>query len=156
MSVDASDLGPALRALERVDDELAPIAEDVVTAMADAVQASVRSAARPHRRTGKLEANIRKVDARRAGLHTSVTVRATGTVAPIIIGGQRAHDIRPRRARALKLGPGMTEAFAAGVHHPGVRADPFFSRGAAAANLDPILDRGADRAAHDVAAAMEG
>lgn len=159
-SVDVSELDTLADGLARqLDDVLDPIAGDAVGELADATQDAIRAAARRHRRTGRLDKNIRQVDLRDAGLASSATVAATGMVAPILVGGSRAHRIRPLHARALALrGSGPASGFAAGVRHPGTAPDPFFARGIAASQADVgrIIDRGAERAADQLARVAEG
>lgn len=45
-----------------------------------------------------------------------------------VIEGTRPHIIRPRRAQALRFDAGGQTVFAAVVHHPGTRANPFLQR----------------------------
>lgn len=159
LTCDASDLETAAAGLARLDDVLDPLAADVVAELADVVQASVRDAARRHRRTGRLERNIRQVERVDAGMASRVTVAATGLAAPIIVGGSAAHVIAPARSHALTLyGAGPASGFASRVRHPGTAPDPFYSRGLAAArsDLDRVIDRGAQRAADQLARVAEG
>lgn len=125
---------------------------------ATAVQQGVRAAARRHRRTGKLERFV-SVTGDGKGLETELRVHAGGRVAHLITGGTGPHVISAVRSRALPIaGVGGAVGFAATVHHPGTRADPFVARGVASSEreISQITDRAADELAHDVARRLTG
>lgn len=136
--IDASEFRSAGAALvddagDVIDAALGELGDDA----AIAVQREVRAGARRHRRSGRLERNVR-IRRRDAGGSPSWSVRAGGMVAPMIVGGTSPHTIRPVRSRALAMqGPGGgIVGFAGAVHHPGQRPDPFVRRGLAAAAGD--------------------
>lgn len=158
ITIDASEFRAAAAALEDAADRiLGNVAEDTIDRMADQVEAKVRAQARKRSRTGRMARNVRQLETVEAGFGSRATVKATGMVAPIIIGGSVPHAIRPLRARALGPLAGNGPApFAAGVRHPGTRPDPFFARGVRDADVDTIIDRSAARAADELAAAVEG
>jgi hypothetical protein len=132
--------------------------EPAIRKAATAVQQAVRAAARPHRRTGKLERFV-SVTGGGTGLETELRVHAGGRVAHLITGGTVPHDISAVRSRALPIaGVGGAVGFAATVHHPGSRADPFVARGVAASEreVSQITDRATRELAHDLAESMTG
>lgn len=157
-TIDVTEFTAAAATLEgQADRILGNVAEGAVEGIADAVEAKVRTQARRHSRTGRLVRNVRQLEAVDAGFASKATVKATGMVAPIIIGGSRPHAIRPIRAHALGPLTGRGPApFASGVRHPGTRPDPFFARGVRDADPESIMDRSAELAADALAAAVEG
>lgn len=130
-----------------VDDVIDAIAADDIRAMAEAARDGIRAAARRHKRTGKLERAI-ELEVHPDGVRTTARV-VVGDVGPIIVHGQRAHEIRALHSPVLAFA-GPVAGFATSVHHPGVAPDPFVARGLAAAAGD--LGAIADDAAHDTAA----
>jgi hypothetical protein len=87
--------------------------------------------------------------------------RAGGPIAPIVVAGSRAHDIAPIRSHALTIGAkggGPIRAFAARVHHPGTRPDPFVADALAGSieSADRELELAGDRIASSLAVVMEG
>lgn len=138
-----------------VDRQLDELGDDAALV----VQREVRAQARRHRRSGRLDRNIR-VRQLDAGESPTWSVRAGGMVAPIIVGGSRPHIIEPVRSRALALGGpgGGVVGFAGVVHHPGQRADPFVTRGLAAAEGDVgrLADQTVEAIAAELAETLEG
>lgn len=132
-------------------DVLAPALHDV----SRAVQANVRAAARPHRRTGRLEAAV-TVQPSGGGIRTTVEVTA-GDVANLIVGGTRPHDIAPIGAHALRLA-GARQGFAARVHHPGTAPDPFVADGIrrSEGDTEQALDHAGATLVDDLAAKLGG
>ena len=60
--------------------------------------------------------------------------------------GTRAHDIRPKRAKALRFQAGGQTRFAKSVRHPGTSPNPFMMRAARhVERLDPALVEGMAR-----------
>jgi hypothetical protein len=152
IDIDAHELANLERALTSgaVDDAIGDAAELLVPDIAAAAQAAVRTAARPHRRTGKLEAAI-TLERDGRGIATTAEVRA-GDVAAIIAGGSVPHEIRSH-GHALRLVGGSVTGFASSVHHPGTAPDPFVTRGAAAAEGETasLVDAGAAHLADELA-----
>lgn len=148
--IDTDELDVAIAGLRTlpalVDDVAEPLLDEAAVAALDAV----RSRASRHRVSGRM---VRQVALEREGdgVDHRVTVRAGGSIAPIVIGGSVAHDIRPVRARALTLQGSIQ--LAAHVRHPGTRPDPFVERGLddATAVIDRDVDVAADRLADRLA-----
>lgn len=109
-------------------------AERSVDELAELTLAAVRVRRARHRVTGKGERLV-GIRATGSGSHRVARVHAAGRVAHLITGGTRAHAIRPHRADALRI-RGAARGFAAAVHHPGTRADPFVAEGIADARGD--------------------
>jgi len=135
--VDARDFRHAADALELAAD----IAGSILGAALEDIGAEalddMRRRAGRHKRTGRMIDQITERDTG-ADFGTIVRVHAGGSIVPIIVGGSRAHDIAPIRPRALTIGSrvgGRVRSFAARVHHPGTRGDPFV-----AAVLDDSVD----------------
>lgn len=158
-TIDTDDLDGIDTMAAHLEDVLDPITETALEDMADAGQASVRAQARRHRRTGRLDRNIRLVDQGGAGLAHHVTVKATGMAAPIIVKGSRPHAIRPLAggARALWIGEGAGRLVAR-VQHPGTRPDPFVARGLELARdeVADVIDHAGARAVSQLATIAEG
>lgn len=158
-SIDATDFAAAAVELGASDELIGRAAEPMVDAWADAVQRATITRARPHKRTGRLERNVRRSRIG-ADIARRDRVELTGLVAPILVRGSSAHVIRPIRAHALHLvghSPGA-RGFAEGVRHPGTTPDPILARGVrdASADLEATLARGASRLADELAASVEG
>lgn len=104
--------------------------EQTLSKAGSAVSREARKEAGRHTKTGKMRSRIRSYRTGK-GLDAKVRIRAGGPVAHLVIGGVRPHDEDVRDADALAIAPiggGITD-FAASVHHPGFRGDPFFERG---------------------------
>lgn len=112
---------------------------------------------RPHKKTGTTSRTIAPRNVSEHGAEVSA-----GAAAVFIEGGTRAHDIRPKRARALRFATGSGVrlsgrprkgagvVFAKRVHHPGTKADPFLEPAAKEALGDvgvKVLVDGWNRAA---------
>lgn len=127
----------------------------------NAVRRNVRAKARPHRKTGRLNSNVR-VELDGSGLELEVRIHAGGMVAPMIVGGTAPHEISPVRGRALALhAPGRAGGvvgFAAVVSHPGTRADPFFHNGVEASihEVQDLVGQAAEAMARELVGRMEG
>jgi HK97 gp10 family phage protein len=78
-------------------------------------------------RTGRLRSSIGMAqagpDARLIGVGPAVGTNVAYAAA--VEFGTRAHTIVPRARKALKFKAGQTDVFAARVHHPGTKAQPF-------------------------------
>lgn len=83
------------------------------------------------KRTGKTAASIRRKNAsmKRA------TVKAVYT-ARIVMAGSKAHDIRPKRMRAVKFNVAGQPRFAKRVKHPGHKGNDFAKKAAREALAD--------------------
>jgi hypothetical protein len=155
--IDVSPLEHAADALEDgARSTFAHAAERTIPRMAEEVEAAVRVAAAPHRRTGKLASLIGTERERDAGIDSEATVRVAGRVAPIIVHGSRRHAIRARAGHALAFA-GPPHGFASRVNHPGTRPDPFFARGVRAAepSIDRIVTSSAEAIASELAELVE-
>jgi hypothetical protein len=157
IEIDTSDVDRVAALLRggAADVAIDHVADVAVVDMAHAVQTEVRRAARRHRKTGRMESAVAVTV---AGEGVDVVARVTaGDVAPIIVRGQRPHEIRPLNGRVLAFAGGVT-GFAAYVQHPGVAPDPFVARGLAAASgeLGAIADDAARHTAAELAARLEG
>lgn len=151
--VDTRELADAVAAIGTFDVLADDVAAPLVTDAGDAALDAVRSRAGRHVRSGRMVRQIR-ARAEGDGVRRRVTVRAGGSIAPIVAGGSVAHDIRPVRRRALRLG----DRFATFVHHPGTRADPFVVEGLAdaAGEIDRTADQATDRLADRFADRIAG
>jgi hypothetical protein len=78
--------------------------------------------------TGRLRASIRIESRRTLALRSIFTVGSDVYYAPFVNDGTRPHEIRPRRAQALRFVIGGRVVFAKVVHHPGTRPNPFLDR----------------------------
>lgn len=94
----------------------------------------IRKAAPRHAGPGKhrVAAGI-KSKAYGTGIDTKGRVYAAGIAIPVL-KGSRAHEIRPERRKALKIG----DQFAASANHPGHAPNPFFDRGVE--DAIPVID----------------
>jgi len=150
--LDADAFADAAARLRSVGDKtIGQAAELVVDDMAGAVLANVRRRRGRHRVTGKGERLV-TVKATGSGDGRVARVHAGGRIAHLIIGGTRAHPIRPIRARALAF-VGPARGFAASVRHPGTRPDPFVARGVddSRAEVATITDTAGDELAAELA-----
>lgn len=131
--------------------------EPALEAAGATAQEHVRQAARRHRKTGKLERFV-KVRSSGHGLEATVDVHASGRVAHLITGGTGPHDIAPVRSRAIAMTSpgGDLVGFAATVHHPGTRPDPFVARGieASGRDVERIVHAAGDRIVGDLSKQM--
>lgn len=137
--INADDFAQAARSLEpRALERVAgPHIKHAIDRSGSVIRDQVRSAARRHRRTGRLEGQI-TAKSTGTGFGAEATVHAGGPVAHLIVGGTAPHEISPVRSRAIAMTRvgGELVGFAGAVHHPGTRADPFVARGVAAAERD--------------------
>ncbi len=78
--------------------------------------------------TGRLRASIRIESRRTLALRSIFTIGSDVYYAPFVNDGTRPHEIRPRRAQALRFVIGGRVVFAKVVHHPGTRPNPFLDR----------------------------
>lgn len=124
-TVDIVNLAEFTAATER-------FAADVIGATRTAVAETVDEAAAHGRavgafqdRTGALRRSIVGRVVRRDASGTSGVVEATAPHAVFVEDDTRAHEIRPRRASALRWEQGGEVHFARVVRHPGTRGKPF-------------------------------
>lgn len=98
-----------------------PLTDAAIAKSAFYLQTAIRLEA-PHR-TGNLQRSILIEN----GEHTAI-VKSVEKYSIYVEKGTAAHDIMPVNKKALHWGgdPGF---FAAVVHHPGTKANPFFQRG---------------------------
>jgi hypothetical protein len=158
--VDARDLSRAADGLELVDDIAASILASSLDELGADALADIRRRAGRHRRTGRMLDQIVERDTGE-GIGTVVRVSAGGPIASLVVTGSRAHDIAPIRSHALTIGAkggGPIRAFAARVHHPGTRPDPFVADALAGSieSADRELELAGDRIASELATVMEG
>lgn len=157
LEVDASAFRQAADVLGRFEAVAGKRTEEAERAAGEKIRDRVRSEARRHRRTGRLEAQITENVTGR-GLGAEVKVRSGGRVAGLVQVGTRPHAIEPVRRHALALqGPSGFVAIAAHVQHPGTRGDPYFRRGVDAARGDVKreTDQAIDAIARDLADDMK-
>lgn len=76
-------------------------------------------------RSGELRDSIGHTPARAVGTQARTEVFARAEHAIWIHEGTRPHEIRPRRAKALRFTIGTRVVFARRVWHPGTTANPF-------------------------------
>jgi hypothetical protein len=123
------------------DTEAAKMITDAMQRSAEVIQRAVVKSARPHRRTGRLERQIRIVAPTGTGFGQQMRVKSGGRIAHLVAGPVRGHDIprqggHPRKAMPLLYGKaGLAIGFAEHVYHPATRGDPYFSRGVKNARL---------------------
>lgn len=124
-TVDIVNLAEFTAATER-------FAADVIVATRTAVAETVDEAAAHGRavgafkdQTGALRRSIVGRVVRRDASGTSGIVEATAPHAKFVEDDTRAHEIRPRRAAALRWEQGGEVRFARVVRHPGTRGKPF-------------------------------
>lgn len=158
--IDASDLRAAGdRLVDQADDVFDGAIDELGDAAAAAIAKEVRAGARRHRRSGRLERNVRVRQVVEGGA-PSWSIKVGGMVAPLIVGGTSPHTIGPVRSRALELlSPGgALTGFAGVVHHPGTRADPFVARGfdRARGDVARLAADTIDTIAADLADVLEG
>lgn len=137
VSIDATAFDKAAAALSTAgfEDVATPIVRNALTRSANVVRDKVKTAARRHRRTGRLERGVHTTW-KGAGLAFQLRVSSTGPVAHLIAGGVRPHGIRAFDVHH-PLPVGGPTGFAEHVEHRGFRGDPYFARGVAAA-IEPI------------------
>lgn len=87
---------------------------------------------------GWLRDSIR-FESRIGGASAQLVYAATAPYAGFVLRGTSPHIIRARRAKALRFQQGGQTRFAAFVHHPGTRANPFPAR--AIRPLLPLIRR---------------
>jgi hypothetical protein len=136
--------GDAIRALDP-----GPAMAGAVDAVGADAERAARARARRHRESGRLEAQLR-AEVEGQGIAHTLTMRAGGPIAPIIIGGSVAHIIKPVHRRALASvshAAGGLRHLAGIVHHPGTRPDPFVADAMdeAEAGAGRHLDEAGDR-----------
>lgn len=125
--IDAREFTRAADGLEFADDIADVVLAETLDDLGADALTEVRRRAGRHVRTGRMVDQVTERSTG-SGIGTIVRVHAGGSIVPIIVGGSRAHDIAPVRSRALAIGSragGSVRSFAARVHHPGTRADPF-------------------------------
>lgn len=136
-NIDASAFTAAAIAYgDKFDSIAATIIEDGIQRSAEVVQRAVVKTAKKHRRTGRLERQI-KIQGTGAGWNRAVRVKSGGRVAHLIAGPVRAHEIRvtpAERAMPLMIA-GSVRGFADVVQHPATPGDPYFRRGVNNARL---------------------
>lgn len=151
-SIDTKAIDGAVAGLELTDDVIDDVADATLPDLGTSATAAVRSRARRHRVTGRMESQI-VARSTGAGVRRTVTVRAGGPMASLVATGSGPHIIRPIRARALRLG-GSVLRFASSVRHPGTRPDPFVA--AAMDDVEQTFDRTLDVAIDNVAGELAG
>lgn len=112
-------------------------AEDVQRGCLDAVRDACLDGAETARsspsfqdQTGKLRGSIRVLGVARTGEGAEGSFGTRVRYGQFVEGGTSAHEIRARRASALRWEQGGEIHFARLVHHPGTRARPFMGPGA--------------------------
>lgn len=134
LTIDSADFRQAADALagQGFDRRAGVVAERTIRKAGNATRREIRAAMRPHRRTGRMAAAVR-VRVKGRGIDAQVKVHATGGVVPIIVKGQKGHEIVPRTAQVLAIqapkGSGGAVSFAAAVQHPAVAGDPVVAHG---------------------------
>lgn len=165
-TVDVSGVYEAARVLS---EDAQAIAGGILAAgmveMGNAVRRQVRAQVKGHRRTGKLSSHV---GMKRYGVGFSRIVRvySGGSVAILITKGASPHVEQPGKIMPMREGRGAFKrgagagviGFRRVVHHPGFRGDPYFKRGADAAQgeIDAILTRTITEVASLVAEQIEG
>lgn len=143
VEIDASSFDKAALAFgSRFDAAAAQMITDAMQRAAEVEQRAIVKQARPHRRTGLLEKQIKITAPTGTGFGQSLKVRSGGRVAHLVAGPVRAHDI-PRQGRlprhamplAYGRGAGIPAGFAEHVIHPPTKGDPYFTRGVRNARL---------------------
>lgn len=165
VEIDASAFDVAAAAFgEHFDAEAAQMITDAMQRSAEVIQRAVVKTARPHRRTGLLEKQIRIVSPTGTGFAQTMKVRSGGRVAHLVAGPVRAHRIpregapNPRHAMPLTAGrTGLAVGFAEHVIRPATRGDQYFSRGVKNARLavNNVLQAALRRMAAHLAAIMK-
>lgn len=84
----------------------------------------------PHSKTGTMERNLthrvsKSTPEGRVYFDNAGMMRNGVNYAIFVHFGTRAHDIRPKKRRALRWESGSVFHFAKAVHHPGYKGDPF-------------------------------
>lgn len=129
VSIDATAFNKAAAALSEAgfEEVAGPIVKHALRQSANVVRDSIKSAARRHRRTGRLERGVHTTW-KGAGLAFQLRVSSTGSVAHLIAGGVRPHGIRAGDVHH-PMPVGRMTGFAEAVRNPGFRGDPYFHRG---------------------------
>lgn len=134
--------------------------ESAIDKSAAVVQRAVVKRAKRHRRTGRLERQIR-IATIGAGWDHTARVKSGGSVAHLIAGGVRAHKIPLRsvnsRAMPLYVGSSIT-GYAQSVEHRAVKGDPYFHVGAVNSRLaiNAILNASARRLVTHLSEVLKG
>lgn len=162
--IDATPFGKASKAIAGFETAANRALEAALRKAGQAVRKSVRAEAKPHRRTGKLSKGIR-LWAKGRGRDATVTVKSTGPVAHLIVGGVKPHAITQpyKRGNATVMAlhapgkAGGVTGFAKTVEHPGFGADPYFKRGVDASRdeVNRILATQGDLMAKQLAKQIE-
>lgn len=169
LSVTSDDLDRAIRQMDAKGWEKAalPTVRNVIRKSVNVVRKNVRSEARAHRKSGKMAGNIRtRFSATSTGWRFQGSVKATGAVANLIVGGVKPHHIA-LGGKVMPIwggtgkwrggeGRGIT-GFARAVDHPGFAGDPFVDRGIAESEpaIAGFMDEGAQTIARTYAYRME-
>jgi hypothetical protein len=173
LSVTSPDLDRAIAQLDAKGWERAalPTVRNVIRKSVNVVRKNVRSEARAHRKSGKMAGSIRtRFSATSTGWRFQGSIKATGAVANLIVGGVSPHHIAlggkvmpiwggsGRRGGQWRGGAGMgITGFARFVDHPGFAGDPFVDRGIAESEpaIAGFMDDGAKTIAREYAYRME-
>lgn len=142
VSIDAAAFDAAAQAFgPDFDAAAAQMITDAMQRGAEVIQRAVVKQAKRHKRSGRLERQIKITAPTGVGFGQEIIVKSGGSVAPIIAGGARAHMI-PRAGikshRPMPISRGRVWrviGFAEHVQHPRVAGDPYFSRGVRNARL---------------------
>jgi hypothetical protein len=137
VDIDASAFDAAAEALgANWDAEASKMVEAAMQRSAEVEQRAIRKQAARHRRTGRMESQIKVVHPTGQGFGQTVTVRAGGSVAHFIAAGTRFHEVQTLNARhPLRLFGFSAKPFAQHAQHRAVVGDPFFERGVRNARL---------------------
>lgn len=161
VKIDAAQFSAAAVAFgDRFDVQAAGIIDAAIRRSAEVVQRAVVKSAKRHRRSGRLESNIR-IGYAGVGWDLAARVRSGGSVAHLVAGPVRAHAIAlPSSARHPMPIYGATgpEGYARSVMHPATPGDPYFRRGANNARLavNNVLKAAARRLAAHLADILKG
>jgi hypothetical protein len=141
ISITSPDIDHAIRELSARgwDKAALPTMRNLVRRTVNTVRKNVRAQAAPHRKTGKMRNSVRtRFAAQSSGWRFYGSMRVTGAVANLIVGGVVPHRITAGGAvMPMWTGAGKWKrgegrgiiGFARAVEHPGFAADPFVDRG---------------------------
>jgi bacteriophage HK97-gp10 putative tail-component len=161
IAIDASSFTQAALAFgDKFDLQAGLEVERAMRDSAGVVQRAVIKRAKRHRRTGRLERQV-KIAETGAGWDLIVRVHSGGRVAHLVAGPTRAHTIAVRSVQSPSMPiyrAGSLVGFARSVEHRASRGDPYFHVGAMNSRLaiNAILKASGRRLATHLAEMTKG
>lgn len=143
ISVDGADV--VASRLDGINGNLRKRMEEAMAISVRDIQERARENHRFTTRTGEAE---RSIETKVSGSGTSIKgeVGTTRLITIYLHQGTKAHDIEPRRKKALRWAAGGKFVFAKRAHNPGIKRDPFIfdAADAEASNIRARFDAAMD------------